>query len=85
MTPIAIQLTNASTPGSDASATPPIDVQRLLAYKSGSGHTELSLVGGETLRVRETTDQIDRLVRSAFESSPYWWKQDASKGTKGNR
>lgn len=72
MISVAIQLTTASTPGSNLLATPPIDGQQLLAYKTSSGHSELSLVGGEILRASETTDQIDRLVRMDFEGSHFW-------------
>ena len=37
----------------------------LIAYSQGLEHTRLHLIGRRTLDVKETTQEIDRLVRSA--------------------
>ena len=37
----------------------------LIAYSQGLEHTRLHLIGRRTLDVKETTEEIDRLVRSA--------------------
>jgi hypothetical protein len=37
----------------------------LIAYSQGLGHTLLHLTGRRTLEVKETTQEIDRLVRAA--------------------
>lgn len=42
-----------------------VGVTELIAYSQNTGFTRLNLTGGKVLDVKETTDQIDRLVRSA--------------------
>ena len=37
----------------------------LIAYSQGLQHTRLHLIGRRTLDVKETTQEIDRLVRAA--------------------
>ena len=38
---------------------------QLISYDQQSGFTRLRLTGGRVLDVKESTDQIDRLVRNA--------------------
>ena len=42
-----------------------ISISEFIAYSQNSGFTRLNLTGGKVLEVKETTDQIDRLVRAA--------------------
>lgn len=42
-----------------------VSIVELIAYSQNSGFTRLNLTGGKVLDVKETTDQIDRLVRLA--------------------
>jgi len=42
-----------------------ISINEFIAYSQNSGFTRLNLTGGKVLEVKETTDQIDRLVRAA--------------------
>jgi hypothetical protein len=53
-----------------------VHISHLLTYAEETGFTRLRLVGGRVLDVKETTDQIDQLVRSAATRSapaaPTW-------------
>jgi hypothetical protein len=40
-----------------------VSLTEFIAYSSAPGFTRLRLTGGKELEVKETTDQIDRLVR----------------------
>jgi hypothetical protein len=42
-----------------------ITLSQLIAYSQKDGFTRLHLTGGQTVDVKETTDRIDYLVRSA--------------------
>jgi len=42
-----------------------VAINEFIAYSQNSGFTRLNLTGGKILEVKETTDQIDRLVRAA--------------------
>jgi hypothetical protein len=42
-----------------------VAINEFIAYAQNSGFTRLNLTGGKILEVKETTDQIDRLVRAA--------------------
>ena len=42
-----------------------VRLNELIAYSQNLGFTRLTLTGGKTIDVKETTDQIDRLVRAA--------------------
>ncbi len=42
-----------------------VGLVEFIAYSQNTGFTRLNLNGGRVLDVKETTDQIDRLVRSA--------------------
>jgi len=42
-----------------------VGVTEFIAYSQNAGFTRLNLTGGKVLDVKETTDQIDRLVRTA--------------------
>jgi hypothetical protein len=42
-----------------------VSINEFIAYSQNSGFTRLNLTGGKVLEVKETTDQIDRLVRAA--------------------
>ena len=42
-----------------------VGVVEFIAYSQNPGFTRLNLTGGKVLDVKETTDQIDRLVRTA--------------------
>lgn len=50
---------------SSEGATRIVLLSHLLTYAEERGFTRLRLVGGLEMQVRETTDQIDRLVRMA--------------------
>lgn len=65
--PRSISLT--PTQGSEG-ATRTVLLSQLLTYAEERGFTRLRLVGGLEMQVRETTDQIDRLVRTAATRSP---------------
>jgi hypothetical protein len=54
-------------PEEDGQPFRPVNIRpaELIAYSSVGAHTRLNLTGRKTLHVRETTDQIDRLVRAA--------------------
>jgi len=55
------------TPARTAQPDTPVSValSEMLAYSQGADFTRLNLIGGKVLDVKETTDQIDRLVRAA--------------------
>lgn len=42
-----------------------VSVAEFISYSQNTGFTRLNLTGGKVLDVKETTDQIDRLVRAA--------------------
>jgi hypothetical protein len=42
-----------------------VGIADFIAYSQNTGFTRLNLKGGKVLDVKETTDQIDRLVRLA--------------------
>jgi hypothetical protein len=42
-----------------------VGIAEFIAYSQNTGFTRLNLTGGKVLDVKETTDQIDRLVRLA--------------------
>jgi len=42
-----------------------VGIGEFIAYSQNAGFTRLNLTGGKVLEVKETTDQIDRLVRYA--------------------
>jgi hypothetical protein len=42
-----------------------VAITEFIAYAQNPGFTRLNLTGGKILEVKETTDQIDRLVRAA--------------------
>jgi hypothetical protein len=42
-----------------------VGITEFIAYSQNTGFTRLNLTGGKVLDVKETTDQIDRLVRLA--------------------
>jgi hypothetical protein len=42
-----------------------VAIDELIAYSQGSNFTRLNLTGRKVLDVKETTDEIDRLVRAA--------------------
>ena len=54
-------------PGESGQQPQPVSMRlsELIAYASDGMHTCLTLAGRKVLRVTETTDQIDRLVRAA--------------------
>ncbi len=64
-----VRLTEADQAGGKQTA--PINVFELIAYKGEPDHTELTLVGGQIIRVLESTDEVDRIVREAFEKSAW--------------
>jgi hypothetical protein len=45
-----------------------VSTLQLISYDQHAGFTRLRLLGGKVLEVKETTDQIDRLVRGATSS-----------------
>jgi hypothetical protein len=45
-----------------------VSIAEMIAYSQESDFTRLNLIGGKVLNVKETTDQIDRLVRVAAAS-----------------
>jgi len=42
-----------------------VSISEFIAYSQNAGFTRLNLTGGKVLEVKESTDQIDRLVRAA--------------------
>ena len=42
-----------------------VSIGEFIAYSQNVGFTRLNLTGGKVLEVKESTDQIDRLVRAA--------------------
>jgi len=42
-----------------------VGVTEFIAYSQNTGFTRLNLTGGKVVDVKETTDQIDRMVRTA--------------------
>jgi hypothetical protein len=42
-----------------------VSISEFIAYSQNVGFTRLNLTGGKVLEVKESTDQIDRLVRAA--------------------
>ena len=60
-----ISLTLATVSERNPSSTVRVPASRLLAYDQQLGFTRLKLTGGTVLDVRETTGEIDRLVRAA--------------------
>ncbi len=64
-----ISLTLAQGPSGQL--TVKVSIAEFIAYSQNTGFTRLSLTGGKVLDVKETTDQIDRLVRvAACQSNP---------------
>ena len=63
MPKIALTLAGPESDGKQQPIT--ISVSELIAYFAHTGHTRLLLAGRKNLQVKETTAQIDRLVRDA--------------------
>ncbi|HEV2438302.1 MAG TPA: hypothetical protein VG077_20120 [Verrucomicrobiae bacterium] len=61
----SISLTLAKVTEGNPGGTVNVPASRLLAYDQQLGFTRLKLTGGTILDVKEGTDQIDRLVRTA--------------------
>lgn len=61
-----ISLTLATASEGDPAGTVRVPASKLLAYDQQLGFTRLRLTGRTVLDVRESTDQIDRLVRTAL-------------------
>ncbi|MGD0614727.1 MAG: hypothetical protein ABSA69_04695 [Verrucomicrobiota bacterium] len=60
-----ISLTLVGAPEGDPSCTIRILTAQLITYSQRDNFTQLTLTGGRVLEVKESTDQIDRLVRIA--------------------
>jgi len=60
-----IILTEVPTNSGQASQSVSLPVSELIAYSEQSGFTRLNLTGSKILDVKETTWQIDLLVRAA--------------------
>ena len=58
---ISLTLTRAESGGMMVK----VSLTEFIAYSQNSGFTRLNLTGGKVVDVKETTDQIDRLVRLA--------------------
>jgi hypothetical protein len=65
-----IGLTLAVVTEANPSGAGRIPASRLLAYDQQLGFTRLKLTGGAVLDVRETTSEIDWLVRTAAHRNP---------------
>ena len=63
--PKTISLTLAKVSEGNPGGTVRVPASRLLAYDQQMGFTRLKLTGGTVLDVKQSTDQIDRLVRAA--------------------
>ena len=61
----AIDLTPFKIEPGNAPSVVNIETSNLVAYAQCTGYTRLNLTGGRLLDVKETTDQIDRMVRIA--------------------
>jgi hypothetical protein len=48
-----------------------VGITEFIAYSQNPAFTRLNLTGGKVLDVKETTDQIDRLVRAASGQSNF--------------
>jgi hypothetical protein len=62
-----VRLTPAGTEPHQSQLSVTLD--ELISYSQGANCTRLSLTGRGLLEVKETTDQIDRLVRAAASQS----------------
>jgi hypothetical protein len=60
------------TPVRVAEGNPPVAIRvltsQLITYNQQNGFTRLRLTGRRVLEVKESTDEIDRLVRSATDN-----------------
>jgi hypothetical protein len=63
--PVARKITLTSAKAESVS----VGVSELIAYSSQTGFTRLNLTGRKTLDVKETTEQIDRLMRNVAAKS----------------
>jgi hypothetical protein len=61
----SVSLTLATVGNSSPSGSLRVPASKLLTYDQQMGFTRLRLTGRTVLDVRESTDQIDRLVRAA--------------------
>ena len=68
----AVELTTAGTaPELPAGTALTVPVSELIAYHQQTGFTRVVLVGKRSLDVKEPTEEIDRLVRSAVQKAPF--------------
>lgn len=65
---LSIALTLLKDEAGNPSATVQIQPKQMIAYDQEMGFTRLRLTGNKVLEVKEGTDQIDRLIRSAASS-----------------
>jgi hypothetical protein len=62
---LSINLTLVSEAQGKALSNIRVPAAQLITYDQQNGFTRLRLTGGRVLEVKEGTDQIDRLIRSA--------------------
>ena len=60
-----IRLTPVNVGDGQPAGQMPLPAYEMIAYSQGLGHTRLHLTGRRTLDVKETTQQIDLLLRAA--------------------
>jgi len=60
-----IRLTPVNVREGQPAGPMPLPTYEMIAYSQGLGHTRLHLTGRRTLDVKETTQEIDQLVRAA--------------------
>jgi hypothetical protein len=69
---LSIALTLVRDGAGSSSATVQVQPKQMIAYDQELGFTRLRLTGNKVLEVKEGTDQIDRLIRSAAANRLSW-------------
>ena len=69
---LSIALTLVRDEAGNTSATIQVQPKQMIAYDQELGFTRLRLTGNKVLEVKEGTDQIDRLIRSAAANRLSW-------------
>jgi hypothetical protein len=70
--PLATSRIRLTPAGTEPHQSPlSVTLDELISYSQGANCTRLSLTGRRVLEVKETTDQIDRLVRAAASRSTF--------------
>lgn len=62
---LSVALTLVKAEAGNSSRTIQVQVKQMIAYDQEMGFTRLRLTGQKIIEVKESTDNIDRLIRSA--------------------